>query len=405
MSANAPSPSGLTGVIDIGSSKIACLALDAGAQGGPRWAGLGIRPAEGIKCGEIVDAGLAERAIVGAIADAERAAGAPLEAIALGLGCGRLVSLDVDLAVALDPTIVLDSDIQRLRSSARAYAERDRRTSLMEDVRQFRLDGVCHDRPPLERFGRKLEAAMSMVTADREAVARISACVERAGLPVMRAIPSPLAAGLAVTSEAERRAGITVVDLGAGLTSIATFIAGRLARLETVTLGGRQLTQDVAAALQIPFASAERIKTECASVHPAHVSGSDAYTQRIQDGFIADGHVASDGITSETRAKLCEILSPRLDTMLRHVADHLDALPSVVADSGRVVLTGGGSRLGGLAAYAARLLGRPVRLGTPQAAPGMAPHLLPALAAVAGLAGMTGQGRLIAAAPARVRAA
>ncbi len=400
-------PIRLTGVIDIGSSKIVCVALAPAKDASPhpagpdpdglRWVGLGVRPAEGMKCGEITDTLQAEAAIVGAIADAERAAGASLDHIILGVGCGRLSSLQIDLATALSPTIVQPDDVKRLRRGARTYAERDQRWSLFEEVGQFRLDGATFLKAPLERFGRKLEAAMTLVTADAAPVGRLVATTERSGLPVTRLTPGPLAAAWAVTSEAERKGGITVVDLGAGLTSIVTFIASRLVRLETVTVGGRQLTQDVALALQIPFASAERIKTDCASVAIAHAEGMEAAWQPSRSGFNVDGRLAFAGVGSEPRADLCEILSPRLDIMLRHVADHLDALPSVVADQGRVVLTGGGSLLSGLETYAARLLGRPVRLGSPQMMPGLGTAALPPLAAIAGLAEMasrSGQGRV-----------
>jgi cell division protein FtsA len=402
--------SGLTGVVDIGSSKVVCVALAPGSLGHARWVGLGVRAAEGLKCGEITDTTLAESAIIGAIADTERAAGASLDHIILGIGCGRLASLQVELAVPLDPAIVRAEDIRRLRQGARTYAERDHRWSLFEEVCGFRLDGTRHTTAPLECFGRRLEANMTLVTADAGPVGRLVATTERSGLPVTRLTPAPLAAAWAVTTDAERKGGITVVDLGAGFTSVVTYIGGRVARLETVTVGGRQLTQDVAAALQIPFASAERIKTECASVDPAHAVGGDAHAHRSGGGFIADGQPVPAGVMSETRADLCDILSPRLEAMFRHVADHLDALPAVVADSGRLVLTGGGSLLAGLPAYAARLLGRQVRLGKPQPAPGqpswgVAPAALAPLAAVAGLAEMAGRARHGAIARAHVRAA
>ncbi len=359
------------------------------------WVGLGVRPADGINCGAITDSALAEGGIVGAIADAERAAGGQVQTIILGVGCGRLSSLHVDLSVRLDPTIVQSGDVERLRDGARTYAERDERWCLYEDVGGFKLDGVDQARAPLERFGRTLQANMSLVTADADPVGRLVSITERSGSAVVRLTPAPLAAAWAVTTEAERAAGITVVDFGAGFTSMVTFIKGRLVRLKTVTIGGRRLTQDVAAALQIPFASAERIKLLCDSIDPAHAVGGDAHEHRSGGGFITEELPVSTGF--ETRADLCAILSPRLDIMLRHVADHLDGMPPTVADSGRLVLTGGGSLLAGLPAYAARLLGRQVRLGSPKPKAeqswGLAASALPALAVVAGLAEMAGRAR------------
>lgn len=400
----------LTGVLDVGSSKLVCVPLvfeNGGlGNGGPRWVGLGVRPAEGIKAGEIVDPSAAEAALAAVIADAERSAGAALSRIVVGVGCGRMASHAFTAEVSLDPTVVQASDIARIRRSVRSLAERDARMLLHEDTR-YALDGRASAPAPIERFGRRLEADVIAVTADAVPLQRLIAGVGRAGIEIAGIVPSPLAAALAVTSEAERRDGIAVVDMGAGLTSMTSFVGGRLERLETVTIGGRQLTADVASALQLPLASAERIKQECASLASAHAETSDDAVHRLDSGQSVGGRsAATSSIDNATaRATVCDILLPRLDTILGHVGDHLDATSVGRAGRGRVVLTGGSSQLPGLATYAARILGCPVRLGRPGAGSFQATAAVPSFAAVAGMAALAGSadvrqlaGRLAAAA-------
>jgi cell division protein FtsA len=59
------------------------------------------------------------------------------------------------------------------------------------------------------------------------------------------------------------------------------------------------------------------------------------------------------------------IITPRVEEILEMVRDHLAACPIAADRRGHVVLTGGASQLNGLPELAARLIGRPVRLGRP----------------------------------------
>ena len=385
---------GLTAVLDIGSSKIACVVVQPMQHAAPRWVGLGVRPAEGIRCGEVADASDAAPAILGAIADAERSAGAPVTAIVVGVGGGRMASVQATASAVLDPTIVRETDVRRLLRAAAAYAERNGRTRLHDEHLGYRVDGVWCEAEPIDRFGRRLDLESIAITADTVPLQRLMTIAEASGVPVVAVVPLPLAAVLSVTTPAERRHGVTVVDLGAGLTSMVTFVDGRPTRIATVCLGGRQLTQDVAAALQVTFSSAERIKHECATVAPAHAGEPDTSAYRLDSGSDADVRQATDLRSSGTaamRGALHEIVAPRIDAVLRHVADHLDAVSVTTSESGCVVLTGGSSLLNGLPAYAAQILGRLVRLGRPPALAGLGSVGVAPFAALAGLAVMTGQ--------------
>ena len=198
----------------------------------------------------------------------------------------------------------------------------------------------------------------------------------------------------AVATVEERRSGVTVVDLGAGTTTMTTYVRGRLVKLQTLTIGGRPLTQHVATALPVPFASAERIKLECATVGAAHVDKAVASTHRFDSGSKADLRQTLDlplHSTAAMRGALSEIDSPQIDTVLRHVVEHVDAASTAAAHSGLVVLTGGGSQLDGVLGYAARILGRAVRSGRPEALAGIGSMGVPCFAAVSGLVAMAGR--------------
>ena len=75
---------------------------------------------------------------------------------------------------------------------------------------------------------------------------------------------------------------------------------------------------------------------------------------------------------SVSRAMLTRIVKPRAEEILEMVRDRLAASPFAAEPRGRVVLTGGACQLTGITDLAARILGRPVRVGRPLGISGLA---------------------------------
>jgi cell division protein FtsA len=68
---------------------------------------------------------------------------------------------------------------------------------------------------------------------------------------------------------------------------------------------------------------------------------------------------------SVPRSALVHIIRPRVEEILEMVRDRLAASPFAAEARGHVILTGGASQMTGLSELAARILGRPVRIGRP----------------------------------------
>jgi cell division protein FtsA len=87
-----------------------------------------------------------------------------------------------------------------------------------------------------------------------------------------------------------------------------------------------------------------------------------------------------------SRAGLVRIIKPRVEEILEMVRDRLAASSFATEPRGRVILTGGASQLTGLAELAARILGRPVRIGRPLGISGLTEAARgPAFAVASGL--------------------
>ena len=257
----------IVGLLDIGTSKIACLiaALEPaeGQRSGPRAKVLGVghMRSKGLKGGVITDLAESEAAIRATIAQTERMAHVTLEEVFVSVSCGRLQSSNFTATADIEGGVVRAEDIDRLMAAARSYAERDGRTLVHLNRIGFRLDGVSGSNDPRGMAAERLAADLHTVAADEGPVRNLLLVVDRCYLSVRALVAAPYASAIAATSEEERRLGVTCIDIGGGTAGVAAFAEGHFIHAATVPMGGHHITHDIAHALQTPLAEAERIKT------------------------------------------------------------------------------------------------------------------------------------------------
>lgn len=373
------------GLLDIGSSKVACLVVvrDADpAAGGPGLAiaGFGHQRSRGVKAGVVVDLDEAERCIRAAVSQAERMAGTTLEEVHVAVACGRLRSLHFTTSASIDSGIIADADIARLLHAGRAYAARDGRSVVHLNRLAYRLDGAGGIADPRGMACAALEAEFHAVTADDAPLRNLLLLVERCYLTTAEVTPSPLASALAVLAPDERLRGVTCIDMGAGTTSLAAFAEGNLVVTDVIPVGGQHITFDIARALATPLEEAERIKTLYGTLVVAGSDEQEAISYRTTGGEEpCQYHV--------TRAQLRHIVHTRVEALLALISERLDrsGVRQWVGDS--IVLTGGVSQTLGLADFVELQLGARVRVARPGAVGGMSSSIqAPAFATVVGLA-------------------
>ena len=365
-------------LLDIGTSKVVAMIV-AETEFGWRLVGFGHQRSRGLKAGVIVDLDAVEETVRATLNQAEQMAGIHVEDVRVAVACGRLKSLNFTARADAGDGIVQDDDIARVMHAGRVYAERDGRCLLSMNRIGWRLDGVGGIIDPVGLAARRIEADLHAVTADDAPLRNILNCLERCRLTTTQLSVTAHASALAVTSDDDRNLGVTVVDMGGGVTSIAEFMEGHLIGVHAIPVGGSHITFDIARALSTPVAEAERIKTLHGTLALAH---SDAHE------VLSFQHVNGDDVSQSEigKSELKDIILVRVDAILSLVVERLDIAATVSAAPSRIVLTGGASEMVGLAAHAAEILGRPTRVGRPYGFAGMPDSICgPAFATVVGL--------------------
>lgn len=224
------------------------------------------------------------------------------------------------------------------------------------------------------------DVLLAAVANHEDALHRLCA---RAGLAIDGLIPQTLAAAEAVLTAKERAASVLLVDVGAGGTELAFYQGDHLVWADSVPIGGRSFTSDLAIVLDLPIDVAEDLKLRHGRA--SSIPG-DATLLTFAGG---DGKQ----LTAE-RHLVHDILEARVEQFLEVITERVGAAPVDARSVGSLVFTGGGALLPELIEVAAAAFGIPARVGAPRRLGGRTGTLSgPAHATVAGIARL-GLGRV-----------
>jgi cell division protein FtsA len=382
-----PSRGGIIAALDVGTGKICCFIARVGSRG-PQVIGVGHQVSRGIRNGIVVDLDEASRSVMSAVHAAEQMAGETIDEVVVNLSGGFLASRIVDVDVAVAGSSITDADIRHVLALGHQFSHQPGPQSRGPADREvihsipvgFSLDGSRGIRDPRGMSGRKLGITMNIVSAKPATLRNLNAAIGRCHLDIAGLVVSPYASGLAALVEDEMDLGVTLIDMGAGTTTIGVFFDRNLIFADQVPVGGAHVTADIARGLSTPLAHAERLKT----LHGSAMASSADEREAIsvpQIGEDDDQHVHQI-----PKSILVGIIAPRLEETFELVRSRLEASGYDKIAGRRVVLTGGASQLPGIRELAGIILDKQIRIGRPLRVAGLAEALQgPAFATCAGL--------------------
>ncbi|MEM9198140.1 MAG: cell division protein FtsA [Pseudomonadota bacterium] len=386
---------GTIGVLDVGSSKIACLVvkidpdrLEAAPVPGRRaQAGLdAIRvvgftniQARGVALGEVAVIDEAERRIRAVVARAQRYAGERIDEVVVALSGAQPRSYGVSGQAMVAQGEVTAQDIGAAMGRSLLPDFGEGRDVILAQPVNFTLDHRTGLADPRGQVGARLAVDMHMLTVSHAAIRNLAYVVRRCDLDLAGVTTSAYAAGLSALVEDEMELGAACIDLGAETTSVSVFLRRHMIFADTLRLGGAHVTQDIAHAFAASLDDAERTKIKHGDVQS---------TSRDDREMIELRRIGTERQFERrmiTRTDLIGVIRPRMEEILEEARMRLDAAGFECLPSQRVVLTGGGSQMPGLEDLATRILGRQVRIGRPLRIQG-----LPQAAATAPFAALVG---------------
>ncbi len=365
---------GVIAILDVGTSKIACLVLrfdgrervpegeGIGAMAGQtqfRVIGASTTRSRGIALGETCAVQETERAIRTAVQAAQKMANARVDHVIACLSGGQPRSYGLAGTVNVTTDVVTETDVARVLASCDVPDVGADREVLHAQPVNFALDHRSGLIDPRDQIGQRLACDMHMLTVDRAVIENLIYCLKRCDLELAGLANSSYASGMAALVEDEQELGAACIDMGGGTTGLSIFMKKHMIYGDAVRLGGDHVTQDISKGLQVSMAVAERVKT----FHGGVVATGMDDREMIEIGG-ETGDWEHDR-RKVSRAELIGIIRPRIEEILEEVRVRLDAAGFEHLPSQQIVLTGGASQIPGLDILAPKILGQRVRVGRP----------------------------------------
>ncbi|MDG1173085.1 MAG: cell division protein FtsA [Opitutales bacterium] len=346
----------IIGAVEIGTSKAKALVGEV-SEGKPlSIVGMATRPNEGMRKGEIIDFNKVGTSVHTALAEAEKMSGTTVDSIYLAQTGSHLSGsvLRASANVSSSDGRVSASDLQRAADEAKRRKPENGRSY----VHYVRMPILLDGRPvedPVGMIGKKVEIVYWAIEGNDSAIRANLDVANSYGLEVDDLILSSIASSTLVAGPDLKRAGVLVIDMGAGVTDLAIYRSGHVAYTGVIPVGGDHVSGDLAMGLRVFEPYAEKLKlTYGLAQHDS--SAQDEKVWITNEKTIGDRAVSRKAISSIIHVRVVELF----EIIAKELGDFLN--PEELGAG--VVLTGGASRLPGIEQVASMVLGVPARKAT-----------------------------------------
>lgn len=348
--------------LDVGTTKVCTIVGIKHANQELEIIGIGTHPSYGLKKGSVVNIDKTVKSIQNSLEEARLMAGVNIHSATIGVAGSHIYSFNSSGVVAVKGKEITEQDVDRVLEAAKAVVIPSDREILHVIPQEFRVDNTPGIKNPVGMCGVRLEAHVHIVTGSISLIQNLVKCVEQTGIKAEHVTLQPIASSEAVLSTEEKDMGVILVDIGGGTTDIAVWKEGSLIHSQIIPVGGNHFTNDLAVALKIPHAEAERIKINHGSVLAEQLNQS--------------AHITVQGLPG---TKPREVQLSIVATVLGARAEELfEIINSIIIDkrldseiTGGIVLTGGGALIKGMPELGEYLLQRSTKVGYPHPFGGM----------------------------------
>lgn len=349
--------------IDIGTTKVCALIASDQHPAEAEVLGVGLAPSTGLNRGSVVDLQATSVAIQEAVEKTSAMAGFRCRRAVVGIAGGFIRGYNGHGSVVVTSRSrgITAQDVQAAVRDA-VQKEVPAEMEVIHAIpREFRVDDTSGIDDPTGMHGTLLEADLHLVAGSRSALRNVRRAVTSAGLKVEDLALEPLASSLSVLEEAEKAAGVVMVDIGGGTSDLAVFTDGILRHTEIILIGGDYITKDISKAFVTPFEQAETIKIR--------FGGASCEDTDVSEQVEIQRAKKTQPVLIQRR-ELNWVIEARVEQILEEIRRVLEERGFADGLRGGFVLTGGTALLDGLKEKAHRCLNREVAIGFPNGVSG-----------------------------------
>ncbi len=341
--------------LDIGTTKIVCVVAEMDDAGGIYVIGHGVSSSEGLRRGIVVDMEKTVKSIRKAVDDAQMVSGTEIDRVTVGIAGEHIRSINSNgvVAVSRSDQEITAHDVEKAFAAAKAVAIPVDREIIHVIPQEYSVDDTEGIKDPVGMSGVRLEVEAHIVTASITSAKNIMRALERCRLGVDHIVLESLALSNVLITEDEKEDGVILIDIGGDMTNISVFYNGAIRFTSVVSLGGKNVTNDIAIGLRTSVEQAESLKLAHGAALASMVDPEEMIT--------IDGLMNRQS-KEVSRNVLSSIIEPRMEEIFSLVAKEIRKAGIRDIPAGGIVLTGGSSMLLGVVELAEQIFDMPVRI-------------------------------------------
>ena len=247
--------------IDIGTDKIAVLVAEKEDDDRLRIIGHNISPSDGVRKGSISAIDPLSRAISKAVDQTQKSFDLEIGLVRVNLSDTHLTCIDGYGKVPIREVVTSD-DVDKVLASASAIPTPTNKEKLHTIKKKFIIDEDHIVDNPEGMEAEVLESKVHIVTVSSASVRNIENCLKKCDLMVDRIVLDPIANSEAILTQEEKDGGVCLIDFGAGVTSYSVFQEEGIVRSGVISMGGDDITQEIALAFDTSLEEAKRLKED-----------------------------------------------------------------------------------------------------------------------------------------------
>ena len=263
--------------LDIGTTKIVCLAGKLNEHGKLEIISVGRSKSLGVKRGIVNNIMQTVESINHAVNLVHQDSGLDVESVCTGIAGQHIRSLQHQDYITRDnPEDFINAfDVEKLHENVRKLILLPGEEIIHVLAQEYKIDGETNIKQPEGMYGSRLEASFHIVAGQTAAIRNITRCVVTSGLKINALNLEPLASSDAVLSADEKEAGVVLVDIGGGTTDVAIFKDGIIRHTAVIPFGGNVITDDIKEGCSIIEKDAELLKIKFGSALPSENKDSE----------------------------------------------------------------------------------------------------------------------------------
>ena len=344
--------------IDIGNSKISCVVCDLKEIEKPKILSFVSLPTSDVNKGSFTNYESIKKEVLEVVNTAAKESVTEIKSINLNVPLINAYSLFYNSEIEIENELIGELHLKKAINQSEFFEESSSHQILMNYIINYDIDNKAISGNPLGNYAKKLNLNFYKLLVDKNIINTYLNLFKELDIHIENFIPTPLSSALSTLNKDDKDLGSICIDLGESSTSLAVFENSKLIFCDSINVGSKNITNDIARGISTTKESAERLKTLYGSVMS---SPSDEY-EIIEVPLYSSDEKQFKQINRNT---INSIIKPRVEETLELVWQKLKQYDLHKKRIKNLILTGGGSQLEGIVDYAQIIFDSNVRLAKP----------------------------------------